>query len=75
MFALGLLTTATAQSPDPGIGGPGSGSGPNGTPSGDGGPVVPFDGGLSLILLASGISYSSKRLKKQFTVVSDEVAN
>lgn len=52
-----------AQSPtdDPGIGGPGSlGNGP----SGDGSPVVPFDGGMSLMLVASGISYAAKKIKE-----------
>ena len=63
LLALNIHTQSVAQSPDPGIGGPGSGSGPSGTPSGDGGPVVPFDGGMSLVLAASGISYASKKLK------------
>lgn len=51
-----------AQSPadDPGIGGPGS---PGNGPSGDGSPVVPFDGGMSLMLVASGISYAAKKIK------------
>ena len=29
------------------------------------GPQVPFDGGLSLMLAASGIGYASKKLKKK----------
>ena len=51
-----------AQSPadDPGINGPGS---PNNGPTGDGSPVVPFDGGMSLMLAASGISYAAKKIK------------
>ena len=51
-----------AQSPadDPGIGGPGS---PGNGPSGDGSPIVPFDGGMSLMLAASGISYAYKKVK------------
>lgn len=55
-------TTVNAQSPadDPGIGGPGS---PGNGPSGDGSPVVPFDGGMSLMLAASGIGYAAKKLK------------
>ena len=55
--------TVNAQSPadDPGIGGPGA---PGDGPGGDGGPVVPFDGGMSLMLLASGIGYAAKRIKK-----------
>lgn len=61
-------TITVAQTPDPGIGGPGSGSGPSGTPSGDGGPVVPFDGGMSLMLAASGVSYVAKKLKSRSLV-------
>ncbi len=62
---MGLCFTTiqvSAQSPadDPGIGGPGS---PGNGPSGDGGPIVPFDGGMSLILAASGVFYASKRIK------------
>ena len=55
-------TTIKAQSPadDPGIGGPGS---PGSGPSGDGAPVVPIDGGMSLLLLASGVGYAAKKFK------------
>jgi len=62
LISLSVNTTVKAQSPadDPGIGGPGS---PGNGPSGDGGPVVPFDGGMSLMLAASGISYAAKKLK------------
>ena len=51
-----------AQSPadDPGIGGVGSPTG--GGLSGDGGPTVPFDSGLSLVLLASGVYYAARRV-------------
>ena len=60
-----LNTSLKAQSPanDPGIGGPGS---PGDGPGGDGGPVVPFDGGMSLMLLASGIAYAAKKLSVHF---------
>ncbi len=63
---MGLCFTTiqvSAQSPadDPGIGGPGS---PGNGPSGDGGPIVPFDGGMSLMLAVSGIAYASKKLKE-----------
>jgi len=53
-----------AQSPadDPGIGGPGS---PGNGPSSDGSPIVPFDGGMSLMLSASGIGYLSKKIKRK----------
>ena len=64
-LVIGLcLTTVSvhAQSPadDPGIGGPGS---PGNGPSGDGSPIVPFDGGMSLMLAASGIAYAAKKVK------------
>ena len=63
MLSLGVNTTIKAQSPadDPGIGGPGA---PGNGPTGDGAPVVPFDGGMSLMLAASGIGYVAKRMKK-----------
>ena len=62
MFSFGLSTVVNAQSPadDPGINGPGS---PNNGPTGDGSPVVPFDGGMSLMLAASGIAFATKKLK------------
>ena len=49
-----------AQTPadDPGIGGPGTT-----LPAGDGAPIVPFDGGMSLVLLASGIAFATKKVK------------
>ena len=64
-LVIGICFTAVnvnAQSPadDPGIGGPGS---PGNGPSGDGSPVVPFDGGMSIMLAASGIGYAAKKLK------------
>jgi|GEM_PF-300549 len=62
LFSFCLTTIVNAQSPadDPGIGGPGS---PGAGPSGDGGPVVPFDGGMSLMLASIGIAYASKKLR------------
>ena len=62
IMSLCLNTNIMAQSPadDPGIGGPGS---PGNGPSGDGSPIVPFDGGMSLMLAASGIAYASKKVK------------
>ena len=58
-----LIAKATAQ---PGPGGPGiSGSGILGNgDAASGAPAVPFDGGMSLMLAASGIGYVSKKLKK-----------
>ena len=62
MFCLCINTIVNAQSPadDPGINGPGS---PNNGPSGDGSPVVPFDGRVSLVLAAAGILFASKKIK------------
>ena len=70
-MVIGLcLTTVNvnAQSPadDPGIGGPGS---PGNGPSGDGSPVVPFDGGMSLMLAASGILFACKKIKGISTAI------
>ena len=42
--------------------GPGN-SGSNITTTSDG-PTVPFDGGMSLMLAATGIGYAAKRLRK-----------
>ncbi len=63
VMSLCLNSNLKAQSPadDPGIGGPGS---PGNGPGGDGGPIVPFDGGMSLMLLASGIGYVVKKGKQ-----------
>ncbi len=53
-----------AQTPadDPGIGGPGTS---DSAPAGDGAPIVPLDGGMSIMLIASGIGYSAKKLRKK----------
>ena len=55
-------TTVNAQSlaDDPEIGEPGC---KGNRPSGDGGPIVPFDGGMTLMLAASGIRYIAKKMK------------
>jgi len=55
--------TVSAQSPadDPGIGGPGS---PTIGVGGDSGPVVPLDRDLSIMLIAAGIAYGYKKMKK-----------
>ena len=63
---VGILLTAIsvkAQSPadDPGIGGPGS---PSEGVGGDGGPVVPLDRDLSIMLIAVGIAYGYKKMAK-----------
>ena len=67
VMMLGVCLTAVsvkAQSPadDPGIGGPGA---PGDGPSGDGSPTVPFDGGMSLMLAASGIAYAAKKISEK----------
>jgi len=63
VFVLSVFvsTVVIAQTPadDPGIGGPGIGA----APAGDGSPIVPFDGGMSLLLAASGMGYVVKRMK------------
>ena len=48
------------------IGGPGtngSGTNANGTTNGGATPNVPFDGGMSLLLAASGIGYVARKLR------------
>ena len=57
-----FVNNLNAQTPadDPGIGGPSVGA----APAGDGSPIVPFDGGMSLVLVASGIAFASKKAKK-----------
>jgi len=43
---------------------PGPGNQGSLTPITQDGPTVPFDGGLSLMLAASGIGYAAKKLKR-----------
>ncbi len=66
-ITLSLLvnTVVQAQSPadDPGIGGVGSPTG--GGLIGDGGPVVPFDGGMNVALLVTGLAYASFKMKNR----------
>ena len=61
VMMLGTVKSSAQPSiPDPGPGTGGSGYTPNGNSGGgDGG--VPFDGGLSLILLAAGVGLGAKR--------------
>ena len=65
LISSSLNTKVCAQTPadDPGIGGPGIGA----APAGDGSPIVPFDANLSLILLATGIYYSAKKMNYKFS--------
>jgi len=58
LLALSVATFVNAQ-PNPGPGNQGSTTGTT-----TDGPVVPLDGGLSLMLIASGIGYSAKKLRK-----------
>ena len=69
IICLCVNTSINAQSPadDPGIGGPGS---PSQGVGGDGGPVVPFDGGMSLILLAGGMVYGYKKCKERAMILT-----
>ena len=57
-FGLSVVLHAQTPADDPGIGGPGTTN-----PSSDGAPIVPFDGGMSLLLAASGIAYGMKKVK------------
>ena len=43
---------------------PGTGNSGSVIPITSDGPTVPFDGGLSLMLAASGIGYAAKKLRK-----------
>lgn len=61
-ICLSVVSNAQTPADDPGIGGQGTGSF---APLQDGNPVVPFDGGMSLLLVASGIGYASKKLKRK----------
>jgi hypothetical protein len=66
IITLMMLTVALISNAQP-TGTPGtSGSGiqANGQAASNG-PVVPFDGGMSLMLLASGVGYASKKLKRK----------
>jgi hypothetical protein len=53
-----FISTKTNAQPNPGPGNQGSTIGTTSD-----GPTVPFDGGMSLILISSGISYGLKKLK------------
>ncbi len=63
LFTLFSNMIVNAQTPadDPGIGGPGVGA----APAGDGSPIVPFDGGMSIMLIASGIGYGAKKMRRK----------
>ena len=56
---MNIRVNAQTPADDPGIGGPGVGA----APAGDGSPIVPFDGGMSLILISSGVGYVIKSKK------------
>ena len=46
-------------------GGPGTNGSGVLADGGSGGPEVPFDGGMSLMLVASGVGYAAKKLKRK----------
>ena len=64
IIAISVFATvkATAQGNPGGPGTNGSGVLADG---GSGGPGVPFDGGMSLMLVASGVGYAAKKLKRK----------
>ena len=71
IIAIAISTSINAHA-QPGPGGPGAiGSGITFNGAADsgssptGGPNVPFDGGMSLILAASGIGYVAKKLNRK----------
>ena len=69
LITIGNLTTLAQPNPGgPGIGTNGSGGNGSGytndNASPNNSPAVPFDGGMSLILIASGIGYGAKKFKK-----------
>jgi len=65
VLAVIVAVTANAQGNPGGPGTNGSNNYGNGAPAGGGSPAVPFDGGMSLMLAASGISYATKKLKRK----------
>ncbi len=67
-----VVIKANAQAPAPPSGAPGTnGSGiyANGNPVGGTAPTVPFDGGMSLMLLASGVGYAAGRMRVKKNLV------
>jgi hypothetical protein len=60
VIVLLVVTNSTNAQPNPGPGNSGSTT----TITTDG-PTVPLDGGMSLLLLASGISYGAKKMRKK----------
>ena len=67
IIVITIFTTINSNA-QPGPGGPGSvGSGiqASGASDSGGSPTVPFDGGMSLMLAASGIGYAAKKLKRK----------
>ena len=60
VIATTITVVANAQ-PNPG----GPGYNGSGTLANGSSPAVPFDGGMSLMLAASGIGYAAKKLKRK----------
>ena len=71
MLLLGICLSQAvySQTPadDPGIGGPGVGA----APAGDGSPIVPFNGNMTLLFFAVGVSVLSSKLKSQKQLTSE----
>jgi hypothetical protein len=61
LIVLVTIINAKAQSSINGPGTDGSGINANGTPNNS--PAVPFDGGMSIVLLVSGVVYATKKQK------------
>jgi len=64
VLMLTIVKVANAQVFPGGPGTSGSGIQANGQAASNG-PTVPFDGGMSLMLLASGVGYASKKMKRK----------
>ena len=63
LMTICVHSTLNAQTP---ADQPGIAAGPGETAyNGDGGPIVPFDGGMNLLLAATGIAFASMNYKKQ----------
>ena len=63
LIVVATMVTVHANAQNPG--GPGTNGSGVLADGGSGGPGVPFDGGMSLMLVASGIGYAAKKLKRK----------
>ncbi len=62
LLGISLSQAVYCQTPadDPGIGGPGTS---DSAPAGDGAPIVPFDGNINMLFLATGVLIMAGKLK------------